>query len=373
MKKIDVRPYEFDASGVSGKASDVENPKSITEIKKIVQLHDHICIRGGGSGLVGGAVPQDDVVIDLSKLNHIGELNEERKTIEVETGVILDDLQSYLERFELEFPINPSSHSVCTIGGMIATDAVGSRAIKYGCTSKWIRWIEVIDGKGNLSKKGATEISDYAGMEGISGIVVRACLNLIKKKERSGALVPVTTLDSVISLVKDLKRKENVSMIELISPFVSKGIGLKEKYNIIVEYEDDSGVLKGKEYNRILDKRDEAYPFLAGEGFTRIEDPKLLIDKIKNLLIWFELKDIPYFGHLSIGIVHPCFKKGQEDLISEMMKLVGRVSGQVSGEHGIGILKKEFVDPQDKKILTNIKKRTDKVNKFNRGKVLDLE
>jgi len=162
-------------------------------------------------------------------------------------------------------------------------------------------------------------------------------------------------------------------MIELISPFVSKGIGFKDKYNFIVEYEDDSGVLKEFEFQKILNKRDQVYPFLAGNGFLRIEDPKILIDRIKNLLVWLELKDIPYFGHLSVGIIHPCFKKNQEELIPEMMKLVKRAGGQITGEHGIGILKKEFVDPQDKKILINIKKRTDKKNKFNRGKILDLE
>ncbi len=373
MKKVDLMPFEFDASGVFGRASNVILPKNISEVKDAVKRNSRICIRGAGTGLAGGAIPQDDVVLDLSKLNHIGKFDEDRKTIEIEAGVILDDLQFYLEKYNLEFPIKPSSHDVCTIGGMISTDAVGGRAIKYGRTSKWVRWIEIVNDKGILSRKGATEISDYSGMEGITGVIVKACLNLSEKVVRSGGLISLMTLDDVISTTKKLKMKNNISMIEIVSPFVSKGIGLKEKYNIIVEYEDDSGILKGTEFDRLLEKRDNIYPFLAGENFTRIEDPKMTIDRIKNLMIWLELKEIPYFGHLSVGILHPCFSRDKEKLIKDMMKLVKRYGGQISGEHGIGLLKKEFVDPQDKKILTNIKKRTDKSNKFNRGKVLDLE
>ena len=64
--------------------------------------------------------------------------DKERKTIEVEAGVILDELNNHLENHGLEFPINPSSHSVCTIGGMIATNAYGSRVIKYGKTASLI-------------------------------------------------------------------------------------------------------------------------------------------------------------------------------------------------------------------------------------------
>ena len=169
MKTNNLEAYEIDASRVKGKALDVVHPKTISEVKRFVISSRRVVPRGAGTGLSGGCVPQGgvDLVIDLSKLDAIGSFDRERGTIEVEAGVILDDLQEYLEKYNLEFPINPSSHSVCTIGGMIATNAVGSRAIKYGRTSEWIRWIEIIDSQGNLHRKGVTEMSDYFGMEGI--------------------------------------------------------------------------------------------------------------------------------------------------------------------------------------------------------------
>ena len=130
------------------------------------------------------------------------------------------------------------------------------------------------------------------------------------------------------------------------------------------------GKLKEEKYAELLKLRDKLYPFLAREGYTKIEDPKLHPNKIKDFLTWLKLKKIPSFGHISVGIIHPCFKPEQEKLIPQMMKIVKKLSGQVSGEHGIGILKKKYLDPQDKKILENVKKRTDPTNKFNQGKII---
>jgi glycolate oxidase len=87
-------------------------------------------------------------------------------------------------------------------------------------------------------------------------------------------------------------------------------------------------------------------------------------------LNWLELKKIPVFGHISVGILHPCFYQGQKEHIPDLMKFVRRVGGQVSGEHGIGLLKRKYVEMNDKKILMNVKKRTDPKNKFNIGKVI---
>lgn len=372
MSKIKTLPYLYDASNIKGSAINVFLPKTIEEVKKIVKENSYICIRGGGSGLSGGAVPNQDVVLDLSKLNHIGTFDPKRKIIEVEAGVILDDLQDFLEKEGLEFPIRPSSHSVCTIGGMIATDAVGSRAGIYGRTSKWVRWIDIINPKGIVERKGTTEISDFSGLEGITGVIVKACLNLTNLKRRTASLKKINTIEEVFEFVKKYRKESDISMIELISPYVSQGIGLEKKYNIIIEYENNKGELRDKDYNDLMDKRDNIYPFLAGSGYSRIEDPKITTDKIILLLKWLDEKQVPYFGHISVGIIHPCFNTKDKELIRKMMVLVKKIGGQISGEHGIGIVKKEFIDVQDKKIMENIKKRLDKTNKFNRGKIIDI-
>ena len=363
-------PYEYDASQIKGNATQVLFPKTISQIKNAVTSNPTITTRGGGTGLSGGAVPLGNTVLDLSKFNKIGKLDKRRKTIEVEAGVILDDLELFLQDSELEFPMNPSSHCVCTIGGMIATDAVGSRAIKYGPTSKNLRWIEIINKQGNLERKGATEISDYSNMEGTTGVIVRACLNLVTKKKRTASLIPLKDLDELISLTSKLKKYGEISMIEFIDEITSKKLGLEEKYHLIVEFEDNSGKLKNEKYVELLNLRDKIGPLQTREGYTIIEDPKLHANKIKDFLTWLRAKKIPCFGHISVGIIHPRFKPTQNKLIFEMMKIVRKLNGQVSGEHGIGILKKEYLDPQDKRIFQNIKKRLDPLNKFNPGKII---
>ncbi len=364
--------YETDASRLKGKAAGVVHPKSINEIRNIIKNSRKITTRGGGTGLVGGAIPQngEDIVLDLSKLNHIGKFEKERNEVEVEAGVILKDLQDFLEESNLEFPINIQSHEIATIGGMIATDALGSRTIKYGKTSNWIKWIEIIDGEGNLEKKGVTELSDYSGMEGITGVIVRACLKLVNKKKRTASIIEVQSYEEAVSIVKNLKRNSEISMIEFLDKWISKELNLEEKLHMIIEYENESGSLKEEGYEKIIELLNKIYPSIIKGGYSRIEDPKILIDKFPQLMEWLEEKRIPTFSHISVGVLHPCFNEYQEKFIPEMIKFVKKLSGQASGKHGIGLLKREFVEITDQKILRNVKKRTDPLNKFNVGKVI---
>ena len=403
MNKNLVRIYESDASRLEGRALEVVHPRNVAEVRRIVANAKRVVIRGGGTGLAGGCVPQNglDVVLDLSKMDGIFGFDRERKTIEVEAGVILDELQGYVAGFGLEFPVKPSSHAVATIGGMIATDAVGARGVKYGRTSNWVKWVDVVDGNGEVHRKGVTELSDYAGMEGITGVVVRACLKLAPLRKRSASLVGVESLEEVVSIVRELKRNSAVSMIEFFGKEVSVGLELDEGYYLIVEREttfledgrgwermgedfDDcrrrggDGQTKtsgwkwviGREYDELMEMRDRVYPMVASMGYTKIEDPKVMIDKFVKLVEWLEARGIPVFGHIGVGILHPCFSKEQEKFVPEMMKLVKRLGGSISGEHGIGMLKRGFVEVNDRKILVNVKKRTDPLNKFNVGKVI---
>jgi glycolate oxidase len=373
MNKKFFRSYKSDASGLKGRVLDVVHPGNIEGVRDVVLKNNHIVIRGAGTGLAGGCVPRSEVVLDLSKLIGIFNFSKERRTVEVEAGVVLDDLQGYLAgKSNLEFPVNPASHAVATIGGMIATNAVGSRGVRYGKTSAWVRWVEVMDSSGNVERMGVTEMSDYVGMEGITGVIVRACLNLDVVKKRSASLVRLQGLDEVVALVRKLKMRRDVSMIEFFDKIVSRGIGFSsgeddsgEKYHVLIEYENDEGSLKGDAYDKVMAMKDIAYPFVASEGFTRIEDPKVLTDRFPGLMRWLEERGIPTFGHIGSGILHPCFNIEQERFVPEMMKLVGRLGGQVSGEHGIGMLKRGFVEVNDQKILRNVKKRCDSRGKFN--------
>lgn len=362
---------ESDASQEKGKAIDLVRPENLQELKYAIKHNARLCIRGGATGLAGGAVPQNEVVLDLSKLDKIENLDKVYGTVEVEAGVILDDLQDYLLKYNLEFPVNPSSHSVCTIGGMIATNAVGSRAVKYGKTANWVNWVDIVNSKGEIERKGKTELTDYCGMEGITGVICRASLRLTNRKHRTASVYSGEMINEMVDLVRELKRNQNVSMIEFIDKQISEWLGFSFKYHLIVEFESDEGSLKGENYKKIMDTRDKIYPLLAEKGYYKIEDPKVMLDRFDKLFSFIESFAVPCYGHIASGILHPCFSKKQEHLIPEIMSVTKRLSGQITGEHGIGLTKKEFVDFNDKKLILNIKKRIDPTNKFNRGKVLD--
>jgi len=366
------KAYSRDASPYRGNALRVVHPESVERVCAMVKMHKYLVVRGGGSGFAGGAVPLAgrDTVVSLSKLNTIGNLDRDRKTVEVEAGVILEDLQIYLEAHGLEFAVDVGSREIATLGGMIATNASSSRVGKYGRVSQWIKWLDIVDCHGNISRKGATEISDYCGMEGITGIIVRACLKVIPKMKRSASIIPITNLIEMIETVENLKRDSNVSMIDYADSLISEGIGLLKKPHLFVEYEDDSGELKGLEYKKFLQTLDSIYPFVLGDSCTAIIDSKIMLGKFVHAMKWFNEKKLLVFGHLSAGVLYVCFREEQQEEIPAMMKMIKRLGGAITFSHGIGVLKRDFVEFNDRKILENVKKRTDPLRKFNVGKVI---
>jgi len=371
--QIDLIAYSTDASMIEGNAISVLYAESPEQIRQIVNSSAGVTVRGAGSGLVGGAVPQNCIVLDVSKMNKILKFDRAKREIEVEAGVILDELNDYLDAYRLEFPVQPSSHSICTLGGMIATNAVGSRAIKYGRTSDWVSRLWVVNGKGEIVEAGKTDIGDFTGMEGITGVIFKARLKLLPKKQRSASLVSFDNLNEVQDLVMKLKIREDISAIEFLDKFISGLLGMNDRHHVIIEYESDEGRMKGVEYDRLMRLRNEAYPTLASAGFTRIEDPKILIHKFTEFGEFLQENKVPFFGHLGVGIIHPVFRKEQGELIREMIKLAKKLHGQVSGEHGIGLAKKEFLEAGDIKLIQRIKNRHDPLGRLNCGKVIDFK
>jgi FAD/FMN-containing dehydrogenase len=364
--------YETDASLIEGNVANVLFPKNAEEVKRFVIAGNNLVPRGSGSGLAGGAVPIDSIVLDMSKMNKLIRVDETRMIAEVEPGIILDELNLELAKRGLEFPVNPSSHAIATIGGMIATNAVGSRAIKYGRTSNWVSSIEVVNGKGEILEIGKADLMEFSGMEGITGIITKAKLKLIRKRLRTASVMKSLDIVKIIETIKKLKAISEVSMIEFFDKKTSKIMGLGEEYHLIVEFESEQGKLKGLEYEKVMGIRDSSYPKLAGEGYSVIEDPKIFLEKVPEFLDYLERQDIPVFGHLGVGILHPCFKRGDKR-IEEVMLLTKKLHGQVTGEHGYGLSKKKFIEPSDAKLIERVKKRHDPFNKINPNKVIDTK
>ena len=130
---------------------------------------------------------------------------------------------------------------------------------------------------------------------------------------------------------------------------------------------------KGVEYENLSALRDNVYPALASLGYVKIEDPKILLHKFPELADFLEIDKIPFFGHLGVGIIHPVYQLGDDEKIKRMYKYVRRLQGQVTGEHGIGLAKKEFLETTEKKIISRIKTRHDPFCKINCNKIIDAQ
>lgn len=367
-EEIDRIAYSSDASQIRGKTDTVVWPETendvIRTVKYCLEKNMNIVTRGGGTGLVGGAVPDNSIIIDLSKMNKI---DIQRNHAIVEPGVILEDLNQKIDQF---FPVITGSRKACTIGGMIATNAAGMRSLKYGKMENWVEELEVIDGNGNKLKIGKEKIKDFCGKEGATGIIVKAKIKLIEKpKELSLSILNFDNITNLMEKVKELRKNKSVSAIEYIDKKTSNLAEIGDDYHLIVEYESNEGNIKGQEMDEVWEMRYGLYPLIAQEGYTTIEDPEISIEKIDKFLYWLQKNDIPTFGHISIGVVHPHFKKDSPK-IKEMFEVVKSLQGNVSGEHGIGILKKEFLEKEKKEEIKKLKKIYDEKNILNKGKII---
>lgn len=366
----DLLVYSYDSSQLKGISNAVIWPDRTEQIQKIIRYANKenipITPRGGGTSLVGGAIPQNSLVLDLSKMDRI--ITETSDTITVESGMIIADLNAYLNAKNLFFPVIPSSDGVATIGGMISTDAAGNRAIKYGKTRDWIEELELVTGKGDRIK--TKDIQEFAGTEGLLGIITKATLKLTSLPEKTSiSKYEIDTPEELVEEVKKHLNDDNVIAIEYIDPMTSILEGESERYHLFIEYGNDSGELKTEqEIEEAWKLRIGVGPVLSAEGYPLIEDPKIPLEDIPNFLNWLKKNSIPSFGHIGYGIIHARLKKDTD--LKTFYTKVKNNNGIVSGEHGIGITKKAYIDEKQKETLKKKKQKYDPFNILNRGKVI---
>ncbi len=371
--KIDKVVYGFDASQIEGKADAIIVPSNAEQIRKIItyakRANANVVPRGAGTGLAGGAVPKDSIVVDLSRMNHIKKLDLKRNVVVAEPGVVLADLNSFLKKYKLFLPVSPSSGKVCTIGGMIATNAAGNCSVRYGSTSDWVEEVEIIDGTGKQFVLRGGEAKDFCGTEGTAGIITRATFKLLMPSlKKSATVYKFPAMRDITEKIKEIKQL-NVTQIEFFDKITATLMSIEPAYYLFVEFDDDSGQIKSAEkIDELGVLRESAYPVLASHGFGVIEDPKLELDKIEELVAWLEKNNTPSFGHLATGIIHPCF--ADKDLLPEFYEVVKRLDGKVSGEHGVGLKKKKFVDKELVEKIKRLKKIYDPHKILNKGKII---
>ena len=220
-----------------GEASALVFAKSTEEVSKVLQFayanKIPVTPRGAGTNLVGSTVPVDGgIILDLSQMNRILELDTETMTVTVEPGLLLQDLQAYVEEHDLFYPPDPGEKA-SSIGGNISTNAGGMRAVKYGVTRDYVRGLEVVTADGTVLTVGGKNVKDasglslkhlYIGSEGTLAVITKCVLKVIPKPETSlSILVPYPDLKTGIgSVLSTLRADANPTAVEFMERNVVK-------------------------------------------------------------------------------------------------------------------------------------------------------
>jgi FAD/FMN-containing dehydrogenase len=378
FRENELLPYTRDASQIKGEAICVALPVDTTQLRKIVlyaKMHKiDLVPRGGGSSLSGGCVPQKSVIIDLSKMNSILEINIQEKYVIVEPGVICKDLNAALEKHNLFFPATPSSAAVATIGGILSSDSSGIWSAKYGSALNWVIEIEAVDGANLIHKYSKKEdMANFIGKEGITGIITKAKLKLAEKpSEFSLALFSSFRLKDIIKQVIPEKSNPNLLSLRYIDNLIAPMLGMEKKYYMIALYDHKSyGLMRDqKDIDRIMALVSSVDNVLPSEGFVFKEDFKMPEKKLFEFLEWLNSRMIPCSCHLASGIVHPYFKESNAKAISSVLNHAVDCIDSFPGEYGIGLSKVDYLNDNQKNLFIGLKRRFDPENILNKGKVI---
>lgn len=431
--------YSHDELGGIEKYPEVlVNVHSTEEVSKIMKYayENNIPVtpRGQGTGLVGAAVAiHGGIMINLSQMNKILELDEENLTLTVEPGVLLMTIGQYVSEKDLFYPPDPGEKSA-TIGGNINTNAGGMRAVKYGVTRDYVRGLEVVLPNGEIINVGGKVVKNSSGYsikdlivgsEGTLGIVTKAILKLLPlPKKDISLLVPFKDLATAIETVpKIIKSKSIPTAIEFMERDVilaaEEFLGKKFPDNtsdayLLLKFDGNCKEDIEKEYDKVAklclecgaydvfisdtQERNESIwsargAFLEAIKATTTEmdecDVVVPRDKVAEFIRFTnELQDklnirIKSFGHAGDGNLHiyvlrddldkETWKNRLSETFEKMYEKSRELNGQVSGEHGIGYAKKEYLHEAQSEtymnLIKNIKLAFDNKNILNPGKI----
>jgi glycolate oxidase len=435
---VDLIAYSFDGTFEQHLPDAVVLPETNEEVSAVVRVaaqHDvPIVPRGMSSGLAGGSIPvRGGIVLSLTRMNRILEIDEENMTATVEAGVVTADLQAAVEKLGLFYPPDPSSIKQSTIGGNVACNAGGPRCLKYGVTSNYVLGLTVILADGRVVRTGGKAIKYvtgfnmnqfFVGSEGALGVITEVILRLICKPPHARtALVHFPTLDdagrsvhAVLTrgLIPAAMELLDETAIECIEKAMQLGLPLDVEAIMVIESDGADEESVQREIDAIADiclqtgasrvdvARDEERraelwrarrsisPSLArkapnklGEDITvpRSAIPEA-VRRIKAISARYGLP-IVVFGHAGDGNLHPNILFDRRDpaqwekveqIVGEVFQVALDLGGTLSGEHGIGTFKlpymRDALGPASINIQWRVKQALDPQNILNPGKVL---
>lgn len=414
---------------------EVLSTKDVSDVMKYAYDNNiPVVIRGSGTGLVGASVPiHGGIMINMTKMTKILELDENNLTLTVEPGVMLMDIAKYVEERDFFYPPDPGEKTA-TIAGNINTNAGGMRAVKYGVTRDYVRGLEVVLPNGDIMKIGGKVVKNSSGYsvkdmicgsEGTLAVVTEATLKLLPlPKKVISLLIPFPNLDMAISTVpKIIKSKAAPTAIEFMQrevilaaeKFLDKKFPdnssdaylllsfdgntteeVERNYDTVAKLCLESGALDvfisdTDERKQSIWSARGAFLEAVKASTSEIDECDVCVprDKVADFINYtndlqkqFDVR-IRSFGHAGDGNLHVYvlrddmnddeWKEKLGDVFECMYERARELEGVVSGEHGIGFAKRPYMfeqyDESYMNLLKNIKLAFDPKNILNPGKV----
>jgi len=218
-----------------GQADILVYPKTTAEVVEVVKFANannlNITTRGAGTNLVGSTIPNGGIILDLSLMTNIVELDKQTFTVTVQPGILLQDLQQFVEQHDLFYPPDPGAKTA-TVGGNISTNAGGMRAVKYGVTRDYVQALEVVMADGSVLTIGSKNVKDntglalkhlFIGSEGTLGIITQCTLKLIAKPKVSQTfIVGFNTIEQAIANITTVLHTLTPTALEFVERKVAQ-------------------------------------------------------------------------------------------------------------------------------------------------------
>jgi glycolate oxidase len=414
-----------------GRARAVVQAETVADVQTVLRFATEtgipVVTRGAGTGLTGGSNALDGcIVLSVDRMNAILELDPVAKVARVQPGVINADLDRAAREYGLFYAPDPGSKSISSIGGNIATNAGGMCCAKYGVTRDHVLEIGAVLADGSLIKVGSRNRKDVAGLslkdlligsEGTLAVVVDATLRLLPFHEaQSTVVMAFADLDTAMATVNDITSRMTPVLLEIMDRTTVRAIngytraGLNEEAAALLlgRFEGPHAaheaqacaalaeargagevyLADGREDGEaMLTLRREAIPALEQLGATLLDDLCVPVHQLSAMVTAIEGSAARHglvvgtFGHAADGNLHPTIvfdptseqsRKAAEACFAELIELALGLGGTVSGEHGVGQIKRDLLALQyadaERALMARVKQAFDPLSILNPGR-----
>ncbi len=439
-KKEDLVPYSFDGTAamiqMPGCVAFVKNAQEVSAILKLAnKTKTPVVTRGSGTGLSGGSLPSTDCIVMCTvKMNKILEVDAANLTMLVEPGVVTLTIADEAAKVGLFYPPDPGSMKISTIGGNVAENSGGLRGLKYGITRNYVMGLEVVLPDGEILWTGNKCVKDVAGYslkdifvgsEGTLGVITKVLLKLIPKPAAKKTMVATfNVMDAAAQTVSDIIAAQIIpctlefldrTTIHCVEDFAKVGLPLNCEALLLIETDGHPAAVADEaakmeelarkngamevrvakddaEATKLASARRSAFSALARVSPTTIlEDATVPRSELARMVRFVEVIAKKYqlrvgtFGHMGDGNLHPTFltdERNKEEMhrvheaFKEIFDEAIRLGGTITGEHGVGLAKKDFLpkflgDAQ-MRVHRELRKTLDPNGILNPGKMFDV-